>query len=210
MLYDYEYEVDESGIIEIKGFPFRNRYVEIPREKQFRKLYSYVLIDIDLCYAISFLEQCAKTTDDIERQCCFRMAVIQYAKCYSPSRNGGRLQLEASKVYRDMPDDPIRCHDKFIDMRNKYFAHDENDFKASKLGAIIDVDNQRVIGVAYPKMQAKFDYDATISILKQLCQKTKEWVSLRLDQETERISRNIEQRDYDVLNGYKDMRVFDS
>ena len=208
--YNYKYEIDESGVVVLKELPFKNRYVEVPREKQFRMLYSYVLVDIDLYYALEYLQLCSKTTNEIERQCFFRMAVIQYTKCYSPSQNGGRSQLDAPKVYRGLPDDPIGCHDKFIAMRNKYFAHDENDFKAAKLGAVLNVEDRKVMGIAYPRMQSKFDYDATISVLMQLCQRTREWVQDKLNQEVDRISQYIEQRDYDVLAGYDDLRVLDN
>ena len=149
-------------------------------------------------------------SNEIERQCFFRMAVIQYAKCYSPSQNGGRSQLDAPKVYRGLPDDPIGCHDKFVAMRNKYFAHDENDFKAAKLGAVLNVEDRKVMGISYPRMQSKFDYDATISVLMQLCRRTREWVQDKLNQEVDRISQYIEQRDYDVLAGYDDLRVLDN
>ena len=209
MKYDYKYSISENGVVILEGSPFRNRYVEVPRENQFRSLYSYVLIDIDLYYAISFLERCSKTADDINRQCYFRMAVIQYAKCYSPSKNGGRSQLDAAEVYRGLPDDPIGCHNKYIDMRNKYFAHDEKDFKDSKLGAVLDLDNHRFFGIAYPKMQARFDYETNISILRTLCQKTREWVCIELEKETDRISRYIGQRGFDELNRYCELRVFD-
>ncbi|MBQ6488801.1 MAG: hypothetical protein IJI75_06185 [Solobacterium sp.] len=209
MKYDYKYDINESGMVTLKELPFTNRYVEIPREEQFRKLYSYVLIDIDINYALSFLELCTQTVNDIERQCFFRMAVIQYSKCYSPSKNGGRSQLDAARVYKDLPDDPIGCHAKYIEMRNKYFAHDEKDFKASKLGAVLNIDEQKMVGIAYPRMQAKFDYDPTIAILKELCEKTREWVCIKLDEEIDRVSQYIEQRGFDVLNEYEDLRVFD-
>ena len=54
--YDYKYEIDESGVVVLKGLPFKSRYVEIPREKRFRALYSYALIDIDLYYAVEYLQ----------------------------------------------------------------------------------------------------------------------------------------------------------
>ena len=50
--YNYKYEIDESGVVVLKGLPFKSRCVEVPREKQFRMLYSYVLVDIDLYYAL--------------------------------------------------------------------------------------------------------------------------------------------------------------
>lgn len=209
MKYDYQYEVDECGTIRLNNLPFVNRYVEIPREEQFRNLYKYVLIDIDINYAIGYLELCTNSITDLERQCFFRMAVILYAKCYLPAQNGGRPQLNAAKVYKGLPDDPLGCHDKIIEMRNKYFAHDENDFKTSKLGAVLNMDDHRMEGIAYPRMQAKFDYNLTIDILMKLCKKTKEWVGIKLDEEIERIYHYIEQRDFDELNGYENIRVFD-
>ncbi|MBQ7669094.1 MAG: hypothetical protein IJS45_00025 [Clostridia bacterium] len=208
--YEYKYEINEFGVIILNDLPYKNRFVEVPRENRFRMLYSYALIDIDLHYAINYLELCNKATRDIERQCFFRMAVIQYAKCYSPSKNGGRPQLDASKVYKNIPDDPIGCHNKFLIMRNKYFAHDENDFKSSKLGAVLNVDDHKLMGIAYPKMQAKFDYDINITILKTLCQKSKEWVNVRLDNELEKLHKYIEIRGFDVLNGYNELSILNS
>ena len=115
--------------------------------------------------------------------------------------------MDAEKVYKGMPDDPIGCHNKFIEMRNKYYAHDENDFKAAQLGAVLNVDEDKMVGIAYPRSHTKFDYDATISILRRLCQRTKEWVSTKLDKERERVSSYVAQRGYNVLNGYNDMRI---
>lgn len=31
--YNYKYEIDESGVVVLKELPFKNRYVEVPREK---------------------------------------------------------------------------------------------------------------------------------------------------------------------------------
>lgn len=207
MIYDYKYDVNEFGVVVLKDLPFENRYVEVPREEQFRQLYSYVLIDIDLFYAIRFLELCSETDNDIERQCFFRMAVIQYAKCFSPSKKGGRSPLNPATIYRDLSNDSIGCHNKFIEMRNKYFAHDEMDFKTSKLGAVLNMDSHKVMGIAYPKMQTKFDYNENINILKTLCQKTKDWVSSGLENEIERIGEYIEQKGFDVLDGYGDLKI---
>lgn len=81
------------------------------------------------------------------------------------------------------------------------------DFKASKLGAVLNVDEQKVVGIAYPRMQAKFDYDLTITILKKLCEKTKEWVCNKLDEEVERISEYIEQKGFDELNRYNNLYI---
>ena len=97
---NFEYAINESGMVTLTGLPFKNRFVEVPREERFRQLYSYVLIDIDISYALEFLNRCILTYTDIDRKCYFQMAVIQYAKCYSPARNGGRSHLIAAKVYK--------------------------------------------------------------------------------------------------------------
>lgn len=89
--YNYRYEIDESGVVVLKGLPFKSRYVEVPREKQFRMLYSYVLVDIDLYYALEYLQLCSKTANEIARQCFFRMAVIQYANVTHPPKMEGDL-----------------------------------------------------------------------------------------------------------------------
>ena len=207
MKYKFDYDINESGMLILKGLAFRNRYVEVPREDRFRKLYSYILIDIDLSYALEFLVRCINMYDDIDRICYFQMAVIKYSKCYSPSKKDGRSQLSATKVYKGIEEDPIGCHNKFIEMRNKYFAHDENDFKASKLGAILNIDERKMMGIAYPQMQAKFDYFETIAILMKLCEITKNWIGEELDKEIECVRKYVEQRGFDILNNYKDLTI---
>jgi hypothetical protein len=204
---NFEYAINESGMVTLTGLPFKNRFVEVPREERFRQLYSYVLIDVDISYALEFLNRCILTYTDIDRKCYFQMAVIEYAKCYSPARNGGRSHLNAAKVYKGVADEPIECHNKFMEMRNKYFAHDENNFKASKLGAILNIDAGVMMGVAYPQMQAEFDYFDTMAILRQLCQITQKWVSEKLDNEISSVMRYVEQRGFEVLNSYEDVIV---
>ena len=115
--------------------------------------------------------------------------------------------MDAAKVYKGVADEPIECHNKFMEMRNKYFAHDENNFKASKLGAILNVDAGVMMGVAYPQMQAEFDYFDTMAILRYLCQITQKWVSKRLDSEISSVMRYVEQRGFEVLNSYENVIV---
>ena len=115
--------------------------------------------------------------------------------------------MSAAKVYKDMEGEPIECHNKFMEMRNKYFAHDENNFKASKLGAILNVDAGIMMGVAYPKIHAEFDYFETMAILRYLCQITQKWVSEKLDKESSSVMRYVEQIGFEVLNSYEDVIV---
>lgn len=46
LMYRYQYSLDkESGRICITGLPFETKFVEVPREKRFERLYSYGLIN---------------------------------------------------------------------------------------------------------------------------------------------------------------------
>ena len=207
MKYKYIFNIDEDGLIHITDLPFKTRYVEVPREERFRKLYSYVLIRIDLITAMKYLEVATTTTDPIIREGLFRIAVVLYAKCYSPAKHGGRSNIVEGKVYKDVQGEPIACHNKIRDMRSKYIAHDEDDFLDAQLGAVLDLDAKRLCGVAYIEKQAKFDYDNTIHILYTLCKISLEKVEAELDAETASIDEYLRKRDFDTINSYPDMKI---
>lgn len=49
MRYDYSVKLDRiSGKVTITDQPFQTKYVEVPRDERFRKLYSYILVKMDL------------------------------------------------------------------------------------------------------------------------------------------------------------------
>ena len=205
--FHYNYEIDDQGYIRILHMPYKTRYVELPREDRFRKLYSYVLIDIDFEHTIGYLEACKQSSSPIIKEGLFKMAVVQYAKCYSPAKHGGRSQITENKVYKGIEGDPIGCHRKFMERRMKYFAHDESDYLQAQVGALLNMDAKKYVGCLYPRKQAKFDYDETIDILMTLCNAAQNWVKNEIDAALEEVSNYIKELDFKVLTSYQDMRV---
>ena len=109
MKYRYQYNFDEqTGKISITGLPFKTKFVEVPREKRFERLYSYGLIKIDLLNAIKYLGISLQTTDMAIKEGMFRIALVLYVKCINNSGRG-RSQLSLNKVYKDVPGEPIEC-----------------------------------------------------------------------------------------------------
>lgn len=190
----------------INGLPFATKYVEAPREKRFERLYSYVLIKIDLENALKYLEISLQTDDMIIKEGMFRIALILYIKCFNNS-GGGRAQLPLNKIYRDIPGEPIECYNKLKRIRDKYIAHDENDFLNAKLGVVLNENEKCIVGIAYPEMQAKFDYDETLKILQSLCVIALKKTDTYIDEETNNVEIYLEQREYEIISKYPDMTV---
>ena len=206
-MYNYQYEITDSGMVNIKGLPFKTRYVEVPNSKYSRKLNSYVLIKIDLENALKYLDKAVETDDLTIRIGLFRIAVILYTKCFLPAKNGGRSNIDKHKVYKNVPEDPIGCHEKFLKMRHKYLAHDEEDFLDAQFGMILDMDSEKAIAVAYIEKQAKFDYDESIDILQKLCQISLNWTKEELKRERKNVEENLKRQKFEELNAYPDMRI---
>lgn len=207
MLFRYQYILnEETRKIYITGFPFETRYVEVPREKRFERLYSYNLIKIDLLKAISYLDISLQTIDMTIKEGMFRIALILYIKCFNNS-GAGRSQLAVNKVYKDTKGEPIECYKKLKIIRDKYIAHDEIDFLNAKLGMVLNENERSIVGIAYPEMQAKFDYDETLLILKSLCEIALEKTDFYLEEETHKVEDYLRQRNYEIVGGYSEMTI---
>ncbi len=205
---NFDYMIDEQGYIKILGLPYKTRYVEIPREKNLRKLYSYILIDIDLEYVMKYLEICKQSDSPVVKEGLFKMAVVQYAKCFSPSKRGGRSNINENRVYRDIPNDPIGCHQKFIEMRKKYFAHDEGDYSKAQIGALLNMDDKVYVGCLPIRKQAKFDYDESIDILMILCKVARNWIQKEIEIANQLVGDYLRELDFEVLDSYPDLKVY--
>ncbi|CQR52533.1 hypothetical protein [Paenibacillus riograndensis] len=207
MLFRYQYDLnEETRKMYITGLPFETKYVEVPREKRFERLYSYNLIKIDLLSAISYLDISLQTTDMTIKEGMFRIALILYIKCFNNS-GVGRSQLSVNKVYKDTQGEPIECHKKLKRIRDKYIAHDEIDFLNAKLGMVLNENEKCIMGIAYPEMQAKFDYDETLIILQSLCKIALERTNLYLEEETHKVENYLRQRDYEIVSEYSEMTI---
>jgi len=205
--YRYQYNFDEqTGKISITGLPFKTKFVEVPREKRFERLYSYGLIKIDLLNAIRYLGISLQTTDMAIKEGMFRIALVLYIKCFNNSGRG-RSQLSINKVYKDVPGEPIECYLKLKKIRDKYIAHDENDFLNAKLGMVLNENDKCIVGVAYPEMQAKFDYDETLKILLSLCKIALEKTEIYIDDEIHNVEQYIRQRNFEIVSKYQEMFV---
>ncbi len=203
----YQYSLDEkSGKINIIGMPFLTKFVEVPREKRFERLYSYVLIKIDLLNAIKYLEIALNTEDTIIKEGMFRIALILYIKCFNNSGRG-RVQLPLAKTYKDIPGEPIECYNKLKTIRDKYIAHDENDFLSAKLGMVLNEDEKCIVGIAYPEIQAKFDYNETLNILQTLCKIALERTDMYIDEQIHIAENYLRERSYEIVSNYSEMVV---
>lgn len=182
--FDYDFKIDDEGVIKIKNLPDNVELLSAPREKQEEKCYSYVLHYADIKHAILYLEKALHVEDPIEKDALFEAAIIRYIKCFTSSKSG-RKQLTPSKVYNNIQGDPLGCHMKFKKIRDSYIAHDQNDFLDVRMGIVLQDDELK--GVVCPPMQATFLYEENINILLTLCRITYNFILDALDEEIDKI-----------------------
>lgn len=208
LIFNYQYEFDnDSRRIYITGLPFTTKYVEVPREKRFERLYSYGLIKMDLVNALRYLEISLQTDNLIVKEGMFRIALVLYIKCFNNS-SGGRPQLPLNKVYQGIPGEPIECYNKLKKIRDKYIAHDVDDFLSAKLGMVLNENAKSILGIAYPEVQAKFDYDETLKILLSLCKIALEKATEYFNNEVHNVEDYLKQHiNYDIARKYPDMTI---
>lgn len=201
------YEVDEqTGQLRAIELSCNSKCVEVPREDRFKGLYSHILIKIDLKDALRYLERASKELDYDIRDGLFRMAVISYAKCFSPSKRGGRSPLDVGKIYAGNENE-IDCHERFIEMRNKYFAHDEKDFKNALVGLLLDVDSQKYIEIIDVAQRGEFAFDDTLKILTILCEQALQKVDDMIVADKESLNSYFEEKPYYEFEGYPEIRI---
>ncbi|HMN33757.1 MAG TPA: hypothetical protein PKA54_10335 [Chitinophagaceae bacterium] len=190
----------------IVGLPYKTKYVEVPREKRFERLYSYILIKIDLKKATEYLDISIQTEDTTIKEGLFKIALILYIKCFNNS-GGGRIQLPLKKVYKDIPGEPVECYNKLKKIRDKFIAHDEGDFNEAKLGMVLNENEECIVGIACPEVQSKFDYDETIGILRTLCKVALKANNSFIDKELSIAESYLCQRDFKHVSEYPEMTI---
>ena len=200
----HQYQILDNGQIKILGLPYESKLVEIPRENRFRQLYSYKLSEIDINRVREYLNIAQNTEDKIIKDGLFKSAVISYIKCFAPSK--GRSNIKAEKIYRNIPG-AMDCHNAFGEMRNKYFAHDEMDYKDAQIGIILNVEEKRKIDIVSIDKCSEFAYADNIEILDRLCSIALEQIKVLVEQELERADKFYDDIDYEIMNGYPEMQV---
>ena len=63
------------------------------------------------------------------------------------------------------------------------------------------------MGIAYPEMQAKFDYDETLKVLQSLCKIALEKTDIYIDEEVHNVENYLKQRGYEIVNKYPEMII---
>lgn len=203
--FKYQLEVDEkSGKIKAANLPDNVKLLSAPKDDDDRKYLSYTLHQVDLTYAILFLEQALKMTDNIIKQALFEAAVVRYIKCFTSSRSR-RSCLNPSKTYQSVPGDPLGYHKKFYDIRNRYIAHDEEDFIGIKMGIVLQ--DNKMVGVVCPPKHATFNYDENIRILLSLCKHALEFVKKFSDRELDRIHAKYKDVDIQTIMTFEEMKI---
>ena len=201
------YIVDkESGILKAENLCFNSKCVEVPREDKFRGLYSHILIKIDLENAITYLERAIVEDDYSIKDGLFRIAVISYAKCFSASKRGGRSPLNAEKIYKGNKED-IYHHKCFVEMRNKYFAHDEKDFKDAMVGLLLNVDSREYVEIIDVALRGEFAFEATLKILRVLCEKNLDEVEIMIKNDKESLRAYFDEKNFCDLEKYPEINL---
>jgi len=155
---------------------------------------------IDLDFAADAIEQINSIPLDfrVAREGLWRIAVVNYAKCFGASRS--RFQLSAAKIFLNDADAQT-VHQFFMDLRNKHIVHDENAFAVCTPTALLN-DGKKSLKIE--KIVCIAGFTQTLdqpnwNNLKLLVERTHSWVESEFDRICDRITAELEIKTYEDL-----------
>ncbi|MGU3471103.1 hypothetical protein ACLBWT_08145 [Paenibacillus sp. D51F] len=163
------FQVDECNLGELRGM--------------FSRYLSLLAYEHDLIYSRAYIDQMFFTEDSTLIDGALINSSIQLlVKCFSNSGGKGRSQLDAKQVFDSFANSIgkhsyLKQFNDFRDIRNRTLAHDESDFKDSKVGITVDTKNYKIVEIAHVKVRRNFLYKQNVTILSEMITIALEYIS---------------------------------
>jgi len=138
----------------LEGFPDGVKVITVDGNLA-RRLADLALHRSDLSFALGCLEAMERLPEaedqELTRTALWCSAVVHYVKCFGASQK--RSQLDPKKVHKGCQPVTHQVFEFFKSLRHKHIVHDENAYKQSAVGAIINAGNkpfkvEKVVGLA--------------------------------------------------------------
>ncbi|WP_339279457.1 hypothetical protein NYE40_05235 [Paenibacillus sp. FSL W8-1187] len=137
----------------------------------------------DLIYSRAYIDQMFYTVDSTLIDGALINSAIQLlVKCFSNPGGKGRSQIDAKQVFDSFAksigkNSYLKQFNDLRDIRNRTLAHDEGDFRDSKVGITVDVYTQKPVEIAQVYMRRKFLYKENAVILRDMITIAVEYIS---------------------------------
>lgn len=195
------YGITQTGpdSFRIEGFPDGVKVITVDGAMG-RRLGHLALHRSDLEFVRLCLEAMERFPDqDVLRTALWNSAVVHYAKCFGDSNK--RFQLQPPQVHKGCPSETRLAFEFFKSLRNKHIVHDENAYKQSAVGAIINAGNKpfKVEKVVALSLTFQVHSPENVRNLRLLTQRALDWVAAQFDECAELISAQLEKVPYTEL-----------
>ncbi len=127
-----------NGNLHIEGYPDASVLVEIPSPLG-RRLADLRMHQVDLAFCERAMQSLANETLDppsVAAEALWIAAITKFFSCFG---SGGRAQLNASAVFKAMPD-ARTAFEYYRSLRNKHVVHDENNLNYAVAGVALRAD----------------------------------------------------------------------
>lgn len=184
----------------IQGFPDGVKVVTVDGAVA-RRLGHLALHRSDLefvCLCLDAMEQLPQDQEGI-RTALWTSAVVHYVKCFGDSKK--RFQLDPTQVHRGCSPETRQAFEFFKSLRNKHIVHDENGYKQSTVGAIINAGNKpfKIEKVVAMTFTFQVHGPENRRNLRLLTQRALGWVAAQFDECAGLVSAQLETIRYDEL-----------
>lgn len=213
MSINYKYDYDEENKkIEIKNVPNARllEYFNTSESKQynFEMLHAYILHKADIRKVLSYTEIYENVDQELIKDAIFDSAMITLVRCFTKGKEPGRIPIKIEKVAAKAGGgDPKGVLDIFEIIRNKFIAHDQDDYQNMKLGVVIDDNVKHICGVCCPLIKTNVNYLENIMLIKTLATITLEYIDDVIEKELQRADKYVKSLGYEAVEKFPEFIV---
>lgn len=203
---------EENKKIEIKNIPNARllEYFNASESKQynFEMLHAYILHKEDIRKVLNYTDIYEKVDQKLIKDAIFDSAIITLVRCFTKGKEPGRIPIKIEKVVaKTRGGDPKGVFDKFEIIRNKFIAHDQDDYQNMKLGVVIDDTVKHIYGVCCPSIKTNVNYLENIMLIRTLAMITLEYLDDVIEKELQRADKYVKSLGYEVVEKFPEFIV---
>jgi len=178
------------------------------KEYGFEKLFAYILHRNDLKKVFEYTVIYENNIEQSIKEAVFNTAMVTFIRCFTKGKEAGRIPIKINDVASRAPKGDIKgVINKFETIRNKFIAHDQEDYQNLKLGIIVNDANEQIIGVCCPPSKTKIDYPENVLILRTLALISLEYVEVVIDKEYKRANKYFKGQGYDLIKEFPEFEI---
>lgn len=175
----------ENKQLQIMEYPTADLVKALPETHITQQIKSLALHRVDLINAKNSLELIGSKNNEVMNNALAQSAIISYYKCFSSSK--GRQRLKENKIFVNCHPDYNKVFLYYLDLRNKFIAHDESRLAQALVGVVLDSKKELpYIDIVYSTMVAdKFTHKEDIEHLSwfyRITTHSLDWVQNKIDE----------------------------